>query len=81
MDNLSVAATILYKGNWQDIDRPTFATITQKGYVQVTANCTVSPQVTGFRRIDNLVDQTIQDPNDFLRPGFRIFGGVRCATR
>jgi vitamin B12 transporter len=74
---------ILFVGEWADIDRATFARVTQPGFtlVNVAANYGVNDNVTVFARIDNLFDERYQDPNGFLRPGFGIFGGVRLANR
>ena len=82
-DRLTLSATLLNVSNWQDVDRSTFATITQSGYtvVNVAANYVVKDNVTAFARIDNLFNAHYENPNGFLRPGFGIFGGMRFANR
>jgi vitamin B12 transporter len=83
MDALSLSSTVLYVSDWLDIDRSTFATITQPGYtvVNLAANYTINDNAAAFARIDNLFDKRYQNPNGFDRPGFGIFAGIRLANR
>ena len=78
-DQLNLSATLIYASAWWDIVRLTSDTIDQPGYtvVNVAANYAWTPNATVFARIDNLFDQTYQNPNGFLAPGFGAYGGVR----
>jgi vitamin B12 transporter len=82
-DQLSLSATLLNVSGWRDIDRATFATITQRGYqtINFAANYAVNNNLTMFGRIDNLLNEHYQNPNGFDRPGIGIFGGIRVANR
>ena len=83
MDTLSLSSTVLFVSDWQDIDRSTFATVSQPGYtvVNLAANYTVNDNVAAFARVDNLFNKHYQNPNGFERPGFGIFAGIRLANR
>ena len=78
-DQLNLSATLIYASAWWDIVRLTSDTIDQPGYtvVNVAANYAWTPNATVFARVDNLFDQTYQNPNGFLAPGFGAYGGVR----
>ena len=81
-DDLNLTATVLWTGNFLDIDRYAafpFASTTAPGFtvVNLAANYTVAPGVVTFARIDNLLDERYQDPLGFLRPGLGVFGGLR----
>lgn len=78
-DQLNVNAELIYVSSWWDVGRLTFASVDQPGYtiVNVAANYVVSPNATIYGRINNLFDQTYQDPNGFLAPGLGAYGGVR----
>lgn len=80
--NWTISATVLHVSDWQDIDRVTFATITQPGYtvVNVATNYTINKYTSAFARIDNLFNERYENPNGFERPGFGIFGGIRVAA-
>jgi vitamin B12 transporter len=82
-DALTLSATVLHVSSWQDIDRSTFATITQEGYtvVNVAGSYVINENVTAFARIDNLFNEHYENPNGFLHPSFGIYGGVRLANR
>lgn len=80
-DQLNLSATLIYASAWWDIVRLTSDTIDQPGYtvVNLAANYAWTPNATVFARIDNLFDQTYQNPNGFLAPGFGAYGGLRLA--
>ena len=83
IEKLQISSTLLFVGNWEDVDRSTFAAVTQQGYtiVNIAANYTFHENMTAFARVDNLFNRHYEDPNGFLRPGVGIYGGVRMATR
>ena len=83
-DDLNLSATVIWLGDFQDVDRYAaypYPSITAPGYtiVNLAANYTLAPGVVTFARIDNLFNEQYQDPTGFMRPGFGIFGGVRLA--
>ena len=49
--------------------------------LNMAANYTVNQYTTVFGRIDNLLNERYQNPTEFDRPGFGIFGGIRVANR
>ncbi|HQS10220.1 MAG TPA: TonB-dependent receptor [Xanthobacteraceae bacterium] len=78
-DQLNLSAALIYASAWWDIVRLTSDYIDQPGYtvVNVAANYALTKQATLFGRIDNLFDQTYQNPNGFLAPGFGAYGGLK----
>ncbi|OYW32624.1 MAG: hypothetical protein B7Z41_07805 [Rhizobiales bacterium 12-66-7] len=78
-DQLNLSAALIYASAWWDIVRFTSDYIDQPGYtvVNVAANYALTKQATLFGRIDNLFDQTYQNPNGFLAPGFGAYGGLK----
>ncbi|MBA4789943.1 MAG: TonB-dependent receptor [Rhizobiales bacterium] len=78
-DQLNLSATLVYASAWWDIVRLTSDYIDQPGYtvVNLAANYAWTPNATLFARIDNLFDQTYENPNGFLAPGFGAYGGVK----
>jgi vitamin B12 transporter len=78
----ALSTTLLYVGPWQDVSRAGTATgLDVNGYtvVNLAASYDLGRGVTGFGRIDNLLDRRYQDPLGFRRPGFGAFAGVRVA--
>jgi vitamin B12 transporter len=77
---LLLSATVLYIGPWADVNR---ALLPQNGngytVVNIAGSYDLGHGVTGFARIDNLLDRHYQNPIGFERPGFGIFAGVRVA--
>ncbi|MFG1203491.1 TonB-dependent receptor [Xanthobacter aminoxidans] len=78
-DELDLAASLVYATSWWDIVRLTSNYIDQPGYtvVNLAANYRLNAVTTVFGRIDNLFDQTYENPNGFLAPGFGAYGGVK----
>jgi len=78
-DELDLKASLVYASSWWDIVRLTSNYIDQPGYtvVNVAANYKLNANATLFGRIDNLFDQTYENPNGFLAPGFGAYGGVK----
>ncbi len=79
IDPLTVSATLVYLSDWWDVDRTTFAVVRQPGYtiVNLAANYTVNQNVAVFGRIDNLFNESYENPNGWLAPGFGAFAGLR----
>ncbi|MDE1567780.1 TonB-dependent receptor plug domain-containing protein [Aquabacter sp. P-9] len=78
-DNLNLNATLIYVSSWWDIVRLSSDYVDQPGYtiLNLAANYAVSPNATVYGRINNLFNETYEDPNGFLAPGFGAYGGVR----
>lgn len=78
-DELDLSASLVYASSWWDIVRLTSNYIDQPGYtvVNVAANYKLNTHATVFARINNLFDQTYENPNGFLAPGFGAYGGLR----
>lgn len=78
-DALDLSASLVYASSWWDIVRLTSNYVDQPGYtvVNLAANYKLNANTTLFGRIDNLFDQTYENPNGFLAPGLGAFGGVR----
>ncbi|TCT04373.1 TonB-dependent receptor plug domain-containing protein [Aquabacter spiritensis] len=78
-DALTLSASLIYASSWWDIVRLSSETIDQPGYtvVNLAANYALGPAATLFGRIDNLFDQTYENPNGFLAPGFGAYGGIK----
>ncbi len=78
-DQLNLSATLIYASAWWDIVRLSSDYVDQPGYVVVNlaANYAWTPNATLFARIDNLFDQTYENPNGFLAPGFGAYGGIK----
>ncbi|MFG1294276.1 TonB-dependent receptor [Xanthobacter sp. V13C-7B] len=79
VDPLTLTATLIYLSDWWDIDRTTFAYVKQPGYTifNVAANYTVNENVKVFGRIDNLFDETYENPNGWLAPGMAAYAGLK----
>ncbi|MFG1480267.1 TonB-dependent receptor [Xanthobacter sp. V4C-4] len=79
VDPLTLTATLVYLSDWWDVDRTTFAVVRQPGYTifNVAANYTVNSNVMVFGRIDNLFDETYENPNGWLAPGFGAYAGLK----
>jgi vitamin B12 transporter len=79
---LTFSATLLYVGPWVDVNRAgTVSDVLVNGYsvVNIAGSYDFGHGVTGFARIDNLLDRHYQDPLGFERPGLGVFAGVRIA--
>lgn len=82
VDDLTLTATVILSGPYQNFNRSGDATVTNPGYriVNLAANYTVAPGVVTFARIDNLLNEQYQDPTGFMRPAFGVFGGLRVTS-
>lgn len=78
-DKLDLTATLIYVSSWWDIERLTSNYVDQPGYtiVNIAANYAFNEHATLFGRIDNLFDETYENPNGFLAPGFGAFAGLK----
>lgn len=78
-EKLNLNASAVFLSGWWDVDRVTSVATPQEGYmlVNVAANYTLNQYATLFGRIDNLFDQTYEDPNGFLARGFGAYAGLR----
>ncbi|MFS8035943.1 TonB-dependent receptor plug domain-containing protein [Xanthobacter sp. AM11] len=78
-DAFDLSASLVYASSWWDIVRLSSNYIDQPGYtaVNVAANYRFNANTTVFARIDNLFDQSYQNPNGFLAPGFGAYGGLK----
>lgn len=81
VEKLDLSATLIYVSSWWDIVRFTSNYVDQPGYtiVNLAANYALTPNATVFGRIDNLFDQTYENPNGFLAPGFGAYAGLRVS--
>ncbi|WP_454917754.1 TonB-dependent receptor plug domain-containing protein [Xanthobacter sediminis] len=79
VDPLTLTATLVFLSDWWDVDRTTFAVLRQPGYtlLNVAANYTVNPNVTLFGRVDNLFNETYENPNGWLAPGMAAYAGLK----
>jgi vitamin B12 transporter len=80
---LTLSATLIYLGQWRDIDRATFVfkTAGNVATVNVAASYAVNNQVTVFVRGDNLFDRKYENPLGWMQPGLAVYGGVKFASR
>jgi len=78
-DQLNLNATLIYTSNWWDVGRLSSNYVDQPGYMilNVAANYALNSTATLYGRIDNLFDETYQDPNGFLAPGLGAYAGLR----
>jgi vitamin B12 transporter len=79
---LSLTATAVYKGTWDDINRSgsesgLFATPYK--LVNLAGAYDLGQGSSLFVRINNLLDRHYQDPSGFQHQGFGIFAGVKVA--
>jgi vitamin B12 transporter len=76
---LLVTTTLRYVGERADVDRVTFATVDQPGFVtvDVAGEYALDQRVSLIGRVDNILDERYDDPNGFLRPGLGAYVGVR----
>jgi vitamin B12 transporter len=81
-DQLTLSATLLYVGEFADVDRLTAARLINPGYtlVNVAANYQVNPNTKVFARVDNLFNEKYEPVTGFLGRGIGVFGGVRVTN-
>jgi vitamin B12 transporter len=79
-DALTLSTTVVYVGPWADGSRGAFTPLTAGAYATTNfaASYALSPKLSLFARIDNLLDRRYQDPVGFDRPGFGVFAGVKA---
>ena len=78
--DVALSATALYVGSWVDTDRyGNISRLKADGYsvVNLAGTYDLGGGVQAFARIDNLFDNTYQNPVGFDRPGLGVFAGVR----
>jgi vitamin B12 transporter len=81
-DAATLSATILYVGSWRDVNRSGSASgLNANGYtvVNLAGSYEITPRLTAFARVDNLLDRRYQDPIGFQHPGIGIFAGLRVS--
>ena len=78
-DQLNLNATLIYTSAWWDVGRLSSEYVDQPGYtiVNLAANYALNANATLYGRIDNMFDETYQDPNGFLAPGLGAYAGLR----
>jgi vitamin B12 transporter len=79
---LRLAASLVYKGAWVDIDRAfQVPRLTASPYavLNLSGDYQISPGLTLFARIDNALNRHFEEPVGFDKPGIGVFGGVRLA--
>ena len=82
-DRLTITPTLIYLGEWVDIDRATFVTRTTGNVatLNLAAEYALDPQFTLFARADNLFNKVYENPLGWLQPGLAVYGGIKFATR
>jgi vitamin B12 transporter len=83
IDGLVLSSTILYVSSWVDIGRegtPPRLDASPYTTVNLAANYDVNPHLAVFGRVDNLLNQKVQNPIGFLQPSLGVFGGVRVTN-
>ncbi|MEX0590422.1 MAG: TonB-dependent receptor [Xanthobacteraceae bacterium] len=81
-EKLTLSATALWVSGWIDVPRFGFTTVNAPGYntVNLAADYRVSPNVTVFGRIDNVLDKHFQSPLGFEHTGIGFFAGIRATN-
>ncbi|MGQ3672920.1 TonB-dependent receptor plug domain-containing protein [Xanthobacter sp. TB0136] len=79
MDQLTLAATLVYLSDWWDTGRSGGPIVKQSGYtlVNLAANYEVNQNLSVYGRLDNLFDEGYEEPRGYLAPGFAAYAGVR----
>jgi vitamin B12 transporter len=83
IDGLVLSSTVLYVSSWVDIGREgTPPRLNGSPYttVNLAANYDVNPHLTVFGRVDNLLNQKVENPIGFLQPSLGVYGGVRVTN-
>jgi vitamin B12 transporter len=78
---LSLTASVLYVGPWQDFSRVDYSSVTASDYatVNLAATYEMSKDLSVFARITNLLDRRYQDPIGFLQPGLGVIAGAKAS--
>jgi vitamin B12 transporter len=82
LDGLTISPTLVYLGQWLDIDRSTFVMrpAGNVAIVNLAAQYAVNDNVTVFLRGENLFNRQYENPLGWLQPGLGVYGGVKLAT-
>ncbi len=80
MDDLSLAATLLFTGPQADVDREFGTPVRLASFtvVHLAASYRVTPGWSLFGRVENAVDQQYEAPYGFLKPGIGAFAGIKA---
>ncbi len=79
---LSLSATLVYVGDSVDTDRyGLIPRLNAPGHtvVNVAGSYDLGGGLTAFARIDNLFNESYQDPTGYMRPGFGAFAGMKVS--
>lgn len=78
IDPVTVSLGVLYVGKRDDIDAVTFARVEEDAYtvVNLAASWQVQKNLRLFGRVENLFDETFENPNGFGQPGLGAFIGL-----
>jgi vitamin B12 transporter len=80
-DRVTLAMTAIYVGSRDDVSYSGLSSAIAKPYylINLAGSYQLTPSVSLFARIDNLLNQHYQDVVGFLRPGIGAFAGVRVS--
>ena len=81
MDGLSLDANVLHVSSWIDGNRDfSIARLQAPGYTtaNVAASYDLTDRFTLYGRVDNLFDESYQNPTGFLAPSRGFFAGMRA---
>ncbi len=80
MDDLSLAATVLFTGPQADVDREFGTPVRLASFtvVNLAASYRVSQSWSLFGRVENAADQQYEAPYGFLRPGIGATAGIKA---
>ena len=80
-DSLSITGGLLYVGSWMDNDPETYLSHQTNGYTTLNLASTyrISPSLSIFTRIDNLLNRHYQNPLGYLQPGLGAYGGIKIS--
>jgi vitamin B12 transporter len=80
-EDLSLSSTLLFVGTRRDIDRVTGATINQTPTftVDLSGRYRITPSLTAFSRLSNLLDRTYEDPNGYRAAGRAVLVGLTAS--
>ena len=79
---LTLSGTLIYVGDFVDTDRyGLIPRLNTPGHtvVNVAGSYDLGGGLTAFARIDNLFNESYQDPTGYMRPGFGAFAGMKVS--
>lgn len=81
-ERLTLSPSLVYLGQWLDIDRSTFVKRTggNVAIVNLAAEYALNDNATLFLRGENLFNEQYEDPLGWLQPGLAVYGGVKLTT-